>query len=107
MEEYLTPQAVVIIGLFCGVAFRYFSPYLRKTIKQNLPLTWQHRYTALILISAGVSIILYPRFQIPQGDLYGVFAGAFIYGLGFSQILAEGFEWIQRPEEKKEQPPAQ
>ena len=104
MAEYLTPQAVAMIGLFAGVAFRYFAPYLRKTIKDNLPLKWEHKYTALLIISAGIAVMLYPRFQVPSGDLLTVFSGAFIYGTGLGELLAEGYAWLKTPE-KEEKPP--
>jgi len=94
MIGQLTPEAIAIIGIFLGVAARSFLPYIRKTVKENIPLKWEHRYTGNLILSIIITVLVYPTFQIPVDSL-AVFVGAFIFGWGFDSILTEAYQWIR------------
>lgn len=94
-------QLLAFVGILGGVLARSFLPYLRKTIKENLPITWQHRYTALLIVGAVAALLVYPRFQIPP-DGFDVFAAAFVFGFGVDAILLEGWAWIEPQGDEKD-----
>lgn len=97
--DVLSVQLMAFIGILCGVLARSFLPYLRKTIKENLPLTWEHKYTALLLVGLVASFLVYPRFQIPP-DGFDVFVAAFVFGFGMDALFLEGWAWIEPQEEE-------
>ena len=100
----LTSETIAIIGIFLGVASRIFLPYLRKTIKEGHPLVWQHRYTAILIVSLIITFLVYPQFSIPADGLR-LFSAAFIFGFGISSATIEGFEWLKTKEGTEEPTP--
>lgn len=92
--ELFSVQLIAFIGILCGVLARSFMPYLRKTLKENLPITWEHRYTALLIVGVVASLLVYPRFQIPP-DGFDVFVAAFVFGFGVDAMILEGWAWIE------------
>lgn len=96
----LPVQLWAFLGILVGVLARSFLPYLRKVVKENLPITWQHRYTALLILGAVASLLVYPQFQIPP-DGFDVFVAAFVFGFGVDAIILEGWAWIE-PQEDEE-----
>ena len=88
-----TPEAIALMGIYCGVAARQFLPYLRKTTKENKPLKWQHRYTAMLIICLITSIVLFPAFS-PPPDGIRIFVSAFSFGLTADWTVDELLKWI-------------
>jgi hypothetical protein len=86
---------LIIIGLFAGVLSRSFLPYLRKTLKESEKLKWDHRYTAIIIVSLIITIMIYPSFSPPVDKELIIFSSAFIFGFGFDSILTEFREWMK------------
>jgi len=100
--DLLPVQLMAFIGILLGVLARSFLPYLRKTIKENLPLSWEHKYTALLIVGVVASFLVYPRFQIPP-DGFDVFVAAFVFGFGIDALILEGWAWIESEEEEEEE----
>lgn len=92
-------QFMAFIGILGGVLARSFLPYLRKTIKENLPLSWENRYTALLIVGVVASLLVYPRFKIPP-DGFDVLVAAFVFGFGIDAIILEGWAWLESKEEE-------
>jgi len=100
--DLFSVQLMAFIGILCGVLARSALPYLRKNIKENIPLSWEHRYTALFLVGVVASFLVYPRFQIPP-DGFDVFVAAFVFGFGVDALVLEGWAWIEPEEEEEEE----
>lgn len=98
--DLFSVQLMAWIGILLGVLARSFLPYLRKTIKENLPLSWENRYTALLLVGVVASFLVYPRFQIPP-DGFDVLVAAFVFGFGIDSMILEGWAWIESEEEEE------
>jgi len=99
MISLFTPEAIALLGIFCGLSARSFLPYLRKTIKENKPLKWQHRYSAMLIVSVIATIALYPAFS-PPPDGIKIFVSAFSFGLTANWTLDEAYKWIRRVKQK-------
>ena len=100
--DLFSVQLMAFLGILLGVLARSALPYLRKTIKENLPLSWEHRYTALLIVGVVASLLAYPRFQIPP-DGFDVLAAAFVFGFGVDAMILEGWAWIASKEEEEEE----
>lgn len=96
--DLFSVQLLAFIGILCGVLARSFLPYLRKTFLEDLPLSWEHKYTALLIVGVFASLLAYPRFQIPP-DGFDMFVAAFVFGFGIDALILEGWAWIERKEE--------
>ncbi|MFQ5758420.1 MAG: hypothetical protein ACE5IF_01935 [Candidatus Bathyarchaeia archaeon] len=96
VETILTPEAIAVIGIFLAVAARSFMPYLRKTVKDGKKLVWEHKYSAILIASAVITLLVFPQFQIPT-DGVKIFVAAFVFGWGMNSLAIEGMEWLRKP----------
>lgn len=107
MNTILTPEAIAIIGIFSGLAAKAFLPYLRKTLLENEPLKWQHRFTAMLIICIIGTVMIFPQFSPPANGLK-IFFAAFSFGLAAQWSMTEGYQWVksylEMRKEKEPQP---
>ena len=89
---------VAFIGVLVGIIARAAFPYLRK-ISAGMGLEWQHRYTATIvasfLLCLIVTMLVFPGFVVPEAEASMVFLMAFIFGFGFEALVAEAGECLR------------
>lgn len=88
-----SPDALAILGIFCGLAAKAFLPYIRKTIVENEPLKWQHRFSGILIICLISTLVLFPRFS-PPVDGIAIFISAFSFGLTVEWTITEGYQWV-------------
>jgi len=97
----LNVMIIALIGIFLGVFVRTVSPALRKikeAAEKQEEFKWNHKYTvtavASFLSAFTVTLLAYPTFQIPTGNLYLVFSSAFIFGSGLNSLINEVQAWF-------------
>lgn len=85
-------EALALLGIFLGIVAKAFSPYLRKSIIDNEPLKWEHRYTAIIIMCAITSILTFPQYSPPPDGL-NVLVAAFSFGIAIEWGVTELYQW--------------
>ena len=87
-------EAIALLGLFLGIAAKTFLPYIRKTVVENEPLKWQHRFTGMLILTIVLTVLVFPQFSPPE-DGFNVFLAAFSFGLAIEWTITEGYQWIK------------
>ena len=86
------------LGVLTGIIARAAFPYLRK-ISAGMKLEWEHRYTAAIvasfLLCLIVTMLVFPGFVAPEAEPFMVFIMAVVFGFGFEALVAEAGEWVK------------
>jgi len=81
---------VAFLGIFLGSLSRIILPYLRKA-KENPNLTFDIRYvitfTVSLIMALIASIVILAGFEVPEGQLYKIFAVSFLTGWGAQDVL--------------------
>ena len=89
---------IAFLGVLTGIIARAAFPYLRK-ISAGMELEWKHRYTATIvasfLLCLIVTMLVFPGFVAPEAEPFMVFLMAFVFGFGFEALVAEAGEWVR------------
>jgi len=90
-------ELVIFLGVFLGCLARSLIPFMRKLAmfaKEHEPFSWDHRYTASLIVAVFVgfvaSIFVLPTI-VEHGLGSGVlaFCGAFLIGFGSNSIVNE------------------
>ena len=90
-------ELVIFLGVFLGCLARSLVPFMRKLgelAKEGKPLTWDHRYTASLVVATFVGFVasIFVMPTVPTAELgSGVlaFCGAFLIGFGSNSIVNE------------------
>lgn len=108
MDIVLSPELISLLGIFLGLLARSMLPFLRKIYKEGKDITWDNKYTALLLISAIITLLTFPGFRavtnMSLADPYGLFITAFGFGFLVDSAAIEGFEWLRPGKTQTTQP---
>lgn len=81
---------VAFLGIFLGCLSRIILPYLRKA-KENPNLVFDTRYAVTfavaVIMALIASMLILAGFEIPEGQVYKVFAVSFLTGWGAQDVL--------------------
>lgn len=90
----VSSEALALLGMFLGIAAKAFLPYIRKTIVENKPLQWQHKFSGILILSVILTVVVFPQFS-PPANGFNIFVAAFSFGLAVEWSIVEGYQWIK------------
>ena len=90
---------VAFLGVLIGIVGRAAFPFLRKVSKEGIEVKWSARYTASVIASFLICLIVtamvFPGFIVPEASIGSVFLIAFIFGFGFEALIIETEAWLK------------